>query len=116
MHRDGVDGAKAATLKNSYTINLNDQNLAKMMFVIGENSSTYESNKALTDKLNGIGNKLFPGLMKPTYVYEFAATSINQGLSNNSLLIEFGSNVNTSQEARLSAKYMARILAEHLNR
>ena len=116
LHRDGVDEAKAATLKNSYTINLNDQNLAKMMFVIGENSATYESNKALTDELSGIANKLFPGLMKPTYVYEIAATSINQGLSKNSLLIEFGSNVNASQEARLSAKYMARILAEHLNR
>jgi stage II sporulation protein P len=116
LHRDGVDTAKAEQLKNIYTVNLNNQNLAKMMFVTGQNSTRYGANKALVDELYNKANTLFPGIIRNTYEYEIAATSINYSLSDNFLLIEVGANVNTAQEAKLTAKYIARVLAEHINR
>ncbi|GAB6169626.1 stage II sporulation protein P [Clostridium carnis] len=110
LHRDGSEN------KNAVTANLNGQDLAKMMFVTAENSQKYSANKALADKLYGIGKSLFPDLIKPTYIYEYGQLSINSGLSDGALLIEVGANINTAQEAKLTAKYIARILAEHLNR
>ena len=116
LHRDGVDSAKADQLKDIYTVNINDQNLAKMMFVTGQNSERYAANKALVDELYNTANTLFPGIIRDTYEYPIAATSINYSLSDNFVLIEVGSNVNTAQEAKLTSKYIARIVAEHLNR
>lgn len=116
LHRDGVDTAKAEQLKNIYTVNINDQNLAKMMFVTGQNSERYPANKALVDKLYNIADSLFPGIIRDTYEYPIAATSINYSLSDNFILIEVGANVNTAQEAKLTSKYIARIIAEYLNR
>lgn len=110
LHRDSVAN------KDAVTVNLNDQNLAKMMFVTGQNSTRYEANKALVDELYNTANTLFPGIIRNTYEYEIAATSINYSLSDNFVLIEVGANVNTAQEAKLTAKYIARVLAEHLNR
>ena len=116
LHRDGVDGAKAEQLKSVYTINLNEQNLAKMMFVTAPNSGRYEANKAFVENLYNIGNKLFPGLIRDIHEINPAATAINYSLSDNFILIEDGANVNTAQEAKLTSKYIARIIAEYLNR
>ena len=116
LHRDGVDGARAEQLKKVYTINMNEQNLAKMMFVTGQNSERYTANKALVDKLYNTANTLFPGIIRNTYEYEYAATSINHSLSDNFVLLEVGSNINSAQEAKLTSKYIARIVAEYLNR
>ncbi|MDY6226625.1 MAG: stage II sporulation protein P [Clostridium sp.] len=116
LHRDGVDGAKAEQLKSIYTMNINDQSLAKMMFVTAPNSSRYEANKAFVENLYNIGNRLFPGLIRDIHEINPAATAINYSLSDNFILIEDGANVNTAQEAKLTSKYIARIIAEHLNR
>lgn len=116
LHRDGVDGARAEQLKSVYTINLNDQNIAKMMFVTAPNSSRYGANKAFVENLYNIGNQLFPGLIRDIHEIDPAATAINYSLSDNFILIEDGSNVNTAQEAKLTSKYIARIIAEHLNK
>ena len=116
LHRDGVDSARVSQLKDIYTVNINDQNLAKMMFVTGQNSTRYSANKALADEMYNTANTLFPGIIRQTYEYEFAATSVNHSLSDNFILIEVGANVNSAQEAKLTSKYIARIVAEHLNR
>lgn len=116
LHRDGVDGARAEQLKNVYTMNMNDQNIAKMMFVTAPNSSRYGANKAFVENLYNIGNELFPGLIRDIHEIDPAATAINYSLSDNFILIENGSNVNTAQEAKLTSKYIARIIAEYLNR
>ena len=86
------------------------------MIVTAENSTRYEANKALVDKLYNTANTLFPGLIRNTYVYNPGATSINYSLSDNFVLMEVGSNINAAQEAKLTAKYIARVVAEHLNR
>lgn len=111
IHRDSVGDNK-----NAVTSNINDQDLAKIMFVRAENSERYEANKKLTDELQAISNELFPGLARGIYTYPIGKLSIHQKLSDGALLIEMGADVNTAQEAKLSAKYIARIIAEYLNR
>lgn len=37
------------------------------------------------------------------------------GLNENMILLEMGSNFNNAQEAKLSAKYVARVIAEYIN-
>lgn len=63
-----------------------------------------------------ISNKLFPGFCKGIYTgYRRGTKYFNQNKSDNSLLIEVGSNINTVQETKNSAKYLARVIAEYIN-
>lgn len=110
LHRDSV------TNKSAVTVNLNNQNLAKIMFVLAENSERYGANKALADNLYKITDDLFPGLIRKSLTYPIGATAVNHKLSDNFILIETGSNINEAQEAKLSAKYIARVVAEYLNK
>lgn len=116
LHRDGVDSAKADRLKDVYTVNMNNESLAKMMFVTAENSSRYPANKEFVDKMYNTAVRLFPDLIRETYVWSPGAFANNYSLSDNLILIEVGSNVNTAQEAKLTSKYIARIIAENLNK
>lgn len=110
LHRD------AAKDKSTVTTNMNGEDLAKMMFVIAENSERYPKNKEILDSLYSIGNKLFPGFVRETTVYPIGKGAFNQDLSDNSVLIECGTQLNTSEEVNRTAKYIARILAEYLNK
>lgn len=109
LHRDSVD-------KSAVTTEINGQSLAKIMLCRAENSARYEANKKLSDEIFNISERLFPGLSRNIWTFTMGKLSIHQGLSDNTILIELGSNTNTAQEAKLSAKYVARILAEYLNR
>ena len=48
--------------------------------------------------------------------YPSGSNDFNQNLSPASILTEFVADKNTAQESKLSAKYLARIIAEYLNR
>lgn len=110
LHRDSVED------KNLVTANINGQDLARIMFVTSVNSSRLEANTALASSLAEITNNLFPGLMRNKDIYHYEIGGINgfnMSFSDNSVVWEVGANVNTSIEAKLSAKYMARIIAEY---
>ena len=109
LHRDGVDN------KELVTTNLNGQSLAKFLFVTSENVPTYEVNKKTIDELYNIGKNLFQELIKETRPFEYGINGFNQDLTENSMLLEIGAHTNTAQEAKLTAKYIARIIAEYLN-
>ena len=55
LHRDSV------TNKDAVTVNLNDQNLAKLMFVLAENSQRYAAYQELVNNLLNISNSYFRG-------------------------------------------------------
>lgn len=114
LHRDGVDN------KDYVTANLNGKNMARIMFVTAEVSERYGANSKVANELADITNRLFPGLLRniPVTVYEYpyGIGGFNLGLSDNMALMEVGGDINTAQEARLSAKYMARVIAEYINR
>lgn len=110
LHRDSVED------KNLVTTNINGQDLARIMFVTTANSSRLQANTELAQNLATIANNLFPGLMRNKDIFHYEIGGINgfnMSYSDNTVLWEVGANSNTSIEAKLSAKYMARIIAEH---
>ena len=110
LHRD-------STPRESIVANLNNQSLAKFMFVTSANVPTYDANVKIVGKLHDIANNLFPELIKNTKDYDGAGgiNGFNQGFNEGSMIIEVGSHNNTAQEAKLTGKYIARVLAEYLN-
>ena len=111
LHRDG------GPAKENVTTIINDKSLAQLMFVTSKNSPNYTTMIEKVNTMIGFANQLFPTLLRREglFEYDYGSNTFNQKLSPNSILVEFGANVNTAQEAKLSAKYLARIIAEYLN-
>jgi stage II sporulation protein P len=109
MHRDASANKRANTTK------MNGEDVAKIMFVTTTSSPRYKKNIAIVNKLMDISNKLFPGYCRGIYTYAHGVNSFNQNKSDNAVLIEVGVNINTSDEAKASAKYIARIIGEYIN-
>ncbi len=110
MHRDAVYS------KNSVTMTMNGENVAKIMFVLTKKNPSFSKNQAVANELIKISNDLFPGFCRGTYYYNYGNKYFNQDKSSNAILVEVGANVNTHQEAKNSAKYTARIIAEYLSK
>lgn len=112
IHRDSLPN------KSSTTVKLNGENVARIMFVMSkDNNPHYSKNISLVNSLVNIANKDFKGLMcdKNILLYNHGNNSFNQIKSNNAFLVEVGSDKNDLSEAKASAKYLARIIAEQLN-
>lgn len=111
LHRDSVEN------KAAVTGNVNGENVAKLMFVTTRNSGRYAANQALADEMRDKAKEIFPGILRGVgeYTYNRGMNQFNLGLSDNSLLIECGANVNTSEEAQNSGRCIARLIAEHIN-
>lgn len=112
IHRDSLSD------KNSTTVKLNGENVARFMFVMSkDNNPHYSKNIALVNSLINIANKDFKGLLcdKNILIYNHGINSFNQFASNNAFLIEVGCDQNDLSEAKATAKYLARIFAEQLN-
>lgn len=109
LHRDSVED------KSATTTTIDNQKLVKVMFVNSKNSVRYSKNKKLTEEYFNKTNELFSGLTRGIYTYNNGKNAFNQGLSDNCILMEFGSNVNSCEEAKNTARYMARVIAEEIN-
>ena len=107
--------------KEQTTTVINDQSLARLLFVTSKNSPNYSKMMEAVNGMISISEKLFPGLMgdgrdgKGLYEYNSGSNTFNQKLSPACILTEFGTELNTAQEAKMSAKYLARVIAEYLN-
>jgi stage II sporulation protein P len=109
LHRD------SGPERPSVTTTVNNENLLKMMFVMAKKNPHYDKNLAVVNKLLNITNKLYPTFCRGIFDYDYGTKFFNQDLSNNAILVEFGAEVNTVDEAQTSAKYLARIIAEYIN-
>lgn len=109
MHRDASENKKVNTTR------MNGEDVAKIMFVTTTSNPRYKKNIALVNKLMDTSNKLFPGFCRGIYTYAHGVNSFNQNKSDNAVLIEVGSDINTADEAKASAKYIARIIGEYIN-
>lgn len=115
MHRDSIEN------KAAVTTTINGENVARFMFVMAKKSPNFNENSKLVEKIRDISNKLYPGdkenssFNKGTFYYNYGRKYFNQDSSKNAVLIEVGSHVNTLDEAKASAKYLARIFAEEIN-
>lgn len=108
MHRDGGPS------KSTTTVKLNNESVAKIMFVLSKQSQYFNENQGATKKLINISDKIFPGFSRDVVVYKEKGY-YNQNKTPNTVLIEVGSEKNTLEEAQNSGKYIARIISEYLN-
>ncbi|MGG5462674.1 stage II sporulation protein P [Clostridium sp. B9] len=114
IHRDSVGEHN----KKNLTANINGENVAKIMFVTTRNNQYFNDAEALAYRFIDKANELFPEILRrqETYKYNRGQNAFNQDFNKNSMLIEVGAEVNTSAEAQASAKYIARLIAEEINR
>lgn len=110
LHRDSVDDKSAITMK------MNGENVAKMELVMARKNPHFDKNMALANKIMDNCNKLFPGLCRGVIYYNYGTRYFNQDRSNNAILVEVGADINTTDEAKATAKYLARVIAETLNK
>ena len=109
LHRDSVNN-KAATTTEVYGMSA-----SRIMFVNAKNSTRYEKNKELTEKIFNKTKELFPGLPREIYTYNRGKNAFNQSKSDGCVLFEIGSHTNTPDESKVTAQCMARVIAEILN-
>jgi stage II sporulation protein P len=109
LHRDSSESRKDAIVK------LNNENVAKMMFVASKGNPNFNKNEAIIKKLVETSNKLFPGLCKPSLYYNNKTNHFNAEKSTSAVLIEVGTDKNTIEDAKATTKYLARVIAQYVN-
>jgi len=110
LHRDAIDNKMTVTTK------LNGKNVAKIMFVLEKGNKNFKDNYKVASNLLGLSNMLFPGLVKGEgkLIYDSGKDHFNQHKSKAAVLIEVGAHTNKPEEAKETAKYLGRIMAEYL--
>lgn len=117
IHRDGVRGAGSPIDHNKHlvTTELNNESLAKIMFVDTRNSPKFEGTHAMNQRMDKMANEIFPGMSRGIRTANRGKAMYNQHIMDNTTLIEVGAESNTPQEAQNSAKYIARLIAEEIH-
>lgn len=105
VHRDAGFKSKSTT-----TVKISGKNAASMIIVIGTEHKRWRENLAFAEKLEAKANELYPGLIRDIRIAE--NRRYNQHLHPSSLILEFGSDLNTLEEAEYSATLFARVVAE----
>ena len=102
LHRDaaGTDDSQMRTRAE-----VDGEDSAQLMIVIGTNHEAYEENLSLGLKLHVQLENQNPGIMRPL---QLRAQRFNQDLSPGALLIEVGAAGNSHREARLAAEQLAK--------
>ncbi|MCE5220718.1 MAG: stage II sporulation protein P [Clostridium sp.] len=110
LHRDSVEN------KSLTTTQVYGMSASKVMFVNAKNSTRYNKNKELTDKVFAKTSELFPSLPIKILTYNRGKNAFNQSKSDGCLLFEIGSHTNTPDESKVTAECMARVIAEIINK
>ena len=115
LHRDSVstDNGKAKLVTT-----INGKKAAQVMLVMGSQTGSikvfpnWKENLSLAFKLQQTMEAKYPTLARPIML---ASKKYNQSLNKGSLLLEFGTEVNTLDEAKYSAELVADSLISLLN-
>lgn len=116
LHRDSVSAGGSDKAK--LVTEINGKKAAQVMLVMGSetgsitNHPNWKENLKLALRLQQTLEVKYPTLARPLMLQ---SKKYNQNLSNGALLIEFGTDVNTLEEASYSAELVAEALAELLN-
>ncbi|MGI6119216.1 MAG: stage II sporulation protein P, partial [Desulfosporosinus sp.] len=107
VHRNGLPpGVQSSII-------VKGQSMSRVLVVIGKQNPHWQKNEALAKEIMALGEKKYPGLFMPNISYATDAR-YNQHLSEGALLLEFGSQYNTLEEANRTAEVVAEILADYL--
>lgn len=116
VHRDAIHTNNGVHIKPAADIN--GKTAAQVMIITGveEGAITgypdWEENLRFATKLQTAAEKTYPGLMRPIF---FAARKYNMDVTPYSLLLEFGADANTLEEAVYSGRLMGQVLGDFLN-
>jgi stage II sporulation protein P len=115
IHRDGAEenSEYEAVLSQVKTTYINDRAAATCTLVVGDKNGNYEQIKQTADKLYAIADEMYPGLFRKIIVRPGAY--FNQYLSDQSMLIEIGSSLNTLDEAQYSADLVSHVLIKYID-
>ncbi len=111
LHRDSVDNNKKIV-----TTKMNGENVARISIVMARKNPHFDKNMELANKIKESCDKNFPGFFREMIYYNYGTRYFNQDRSNNAILVEVGADVNTTDEAKASAKYLARAIAESIDK
>lgn len=114
LHRDGAEenSKYEQILSQEKTIEIKGKTAATCSLVIGNYNENYEELKQNAQIFYEKANELYPGLLKEIIIRDKAY--FNQYLSDYSLLIELGSNLNHIDEVNYSAELITEILVEYI--
>lgn len=110
LHRDALGS------NSSYgpTVQIGDEIVAQIMFVIGTDGGGLEhpnwnNNLKLAIKIQEKANEMYPGLFKPIILRN---SRYNQHVTSGACIIEVGATGNTLEECNNSMKYLAKVISE----
>lgn len=115
VHRDAITYDDGSKLKP--TAEINGRKAAQVMIITGCDAQGrlyfpgWERNLTMALQIQQSAQKKHQGLMRPL---NFAPYRYNMHMTPNSLLLEFGTDVNTLDEALYSAELMGEVLADVL--
>lgn len=115
VHRDAIVYSDTSIAKTTAVIN--GKKAAQLMIIAPCDDGTvgvpnWKANLRFAAELTSRVEEKYPGLMRPIF---FCYRTYNFALSDGALLLEFGTNGNTLEEAEYTAQLIAPILAELLH-
>lgn len=110
IHRDSIPGQEAGE-----TINVNGKPSARILIIVGTNERKphpyWRENLAFAEKISKTGEEMYPGLIKGI---KTKAGTYNQEYFSHALLLEFGSDRNSYEEAQYAAELFSEVLIKVL--
>lgn len=112
VHRDGVDeGSKYINKAQAAArINIDGKSVATFLMVVGPDNPNKDQLLKFARYIRDKSNEKYPGLCKGIVVKPYG--KFNQYVSDHYTLLEIGSNLNTMDEAKETAKLVGEILDE----
>ncbi|MEL7655958.1 MAG: stage II sporulation protein P [Bacillota bacterium] len=105
LHRD----AAAYSGNTAKTVSINKNNAAKYSLVVGNGNPNVEALKLFANHVNKTAEEMYPGFGGKIIEKQY---KFNQYVSDYHLLLEVGNNQNTIEQAKMTGKYFADVLAE----
>lgn len=112
VHRDGIDeGSKyIAQAQKAARIDMNGKSVATFLMVVGPDNPNKDQLLKFARYIRDKSNEKYPGLCKGIIVKPYG--KFNQYVSDHHALLEIGSNLNTMDESKETAKLVGEILDE----
>ena len=110
IHRDGADAESdyEKILESATRVKINNDYIATFSIVIGGENENIEDLKKIANTVKSVSDSLYPGLCRGVVIRDGAY--FNQNISDYALLLEIGSNLNTVEEAKITADFLSEIL------
>lgn len=115
IHRDGIasNAAYIDKARKNALINIDGKDVATFRLVVGNDTPNRKEVLKFAKYIMAVSDSMYPGFCKGIVIKPYG--KYNQYMSNHATLLEIGSNLNSIEEAKLSAKYIANVLNKAIN-